>query len=89
MGVALSVIPDDGWAAVVAGWGFQVGQVIGETDRQGGRATGQPYTPSNILATLYQVGFARSKPHGAPRSNEFGIRVAQVYEQPWLRQMMR
>jgi len=43
----------------------------------------------DILATLYQIGFARSKPHGAPRSNEFGIRVAHVYEQPWLRQLMR
>jgi hypothetical protein len=37
-----------------------------------------------ILATLYQIGFARSKPHGAPRSNAFGSRVRQVYEQPWL-----
>jgi hypothetical protein len=38
----------------------------------------------DILATLYQIGFARSKPHGAPRSNAFGNRVRQVYEQPWL-----
>jgi hypothetical protein len=38
----------------------------------------------DILATLYQIGFARSKPHGAPRSNAFGSRVRQVYEQPWL-----
>ena len=37
-----------------------------------------------ILATLYQIGFERSKPHGAPRSNAFGTRVRQVYEQPWL-----
>ncbi len=37
-----------------------------------------------ILATLYQIGFARSKPHGAPQSNDFGNRVRQVYEQPWL-----
>jgi hypothetical protein len=37
-----------------------------------------------ILATLYQIGFARSKPHGAPRSNAFGTRVREVYEQPWL-----
>src|SRR5262245_963680 len=40
-------------AAVLAGGGFKVGQVIGETDRQGARSTGKPYTPSNILATLY------------------------------------
>jgi len=38
----------------------------------------------DILGTLYQIGFARSKPHGAPRSNAFGSRVRQVYEQPWL-----
>ncbi len=37
-----------------------------------------------ILATLYQIGFARSHPHGAPRSNAFGDRVAQVYRQDWL-----
>jgi hypothetical protein len=37
-----------------------------------------------ILATLYQIGFARSKPHGAPRSNAFGRRVREVYDQPWL-----
>jgi hypothetical protein len=37
-----------------------------------------------ILATLYQIGFARSKPHGAPRSNAFGRRVREVYDQTWL-----
>jgi hypothetical protein len=36
----------------------------------------------DILATLYQIGFARSKPHGAPQSNAFGNRVRQVYERP-------
>jgi hypothetical protein len=41
----------------------------------------------DILATLYQIGFARSKPHGAPRSNTFGHRVRQAYEQPWLREL--
>lgn len=40
----------------------------------------------DILATLYQIGFARSKPHKAPRSNAFGTRVREVYEQPWLRE---
>lgn len=38
----------------------------------------------DILASLYQIGFARSKPHGAPQSNAFGTRVREVYEQPWL-----
>lgn len=39
--------------AVLAGGGFRVGQVIGATDAQGGRAKGKPYTPSNVLASLY------------------------------------
>jgi hypothetical protein len=41
-------------AAVVAGGGFRVGQVIGETDRHGAQAKGAPYSPSNVLANLYQ-----------------------------------
>lgn len=41
-------------AAVLAGGGFKVGQVIGATDAHGGRAKGRPYTPSNILANLYR-----------------------------------
>ncbi len=40
-------------AAVIAGGGFQVGQVVGETDSHGGQSKGRPYTPSNVLATLY------------------------------------
>ncbi|MFN0118951.1 MAG: hypothetical protein ACKV2V_00455 [Blastocatellia bacterium] len=42
----------------------------------------------DILATLYQIGFARSKPHGAPNSNAFGARVREVYEQPWLGELL-
>ena len=41
-------------AAVLAGGGFQVGQVIGETDAHGSRSKVRPYTPSNILANLYR-----------------------------------
>lgn len=41
----------------------------------------------DILATLYQIGFARSKPHASPRSNDFGDRVRHVYEKPWLREL--
>jgi hypothetical protein len=41
-------------AAVVAGGGFKVGQVIGTTDSHGGYPKGKPYTPSNVLATLYR-----------------------------------
>lgn len=42
----------------------------------------------DILATLYQIGFARSKPHGNPQSNAFGTRVREVYEQPWLGELL-
>ena len=41
-------------AAVLAGGGFRTGQAIGETDAQGGRSKGRPYTPGNILASLYR-----------------------------------
>jgi hypothetical protein len=41
-------------AAVVAGGGFTIGQAIGQTDDHGGRSKGKPYTPSNVLATLYR-----------------------------------
>lgn len=41
-------------AAVLAGGGFRVGQVIGATDRHGGQAVGKPYTPGNVLETLYR-----------------------------------
>ena len=37
-----------------------------------------------ILATLYQLGFARSVPKADPGSNAFGRRVARVMEAPWL-----
>lgn len=45
--------PDAG-AAVVAGGGFRTGQVIGETDAQGAYPAGTPYTPANVLASLYR-----------------------------------
>jgi hypothetical protein len=45
--------PDAG-AAVIAGGGFRVGQVIGETDAHGGYPAGAPYTPANVLACLYR-----------------------------------
>jgi hypothetical protein len=40
-------------AAVVAGGGFQMGQVIGATDSHGGQPKGKPYTPANVLSSLY------------------------------------
>ena len=39
---------------MLAGGGFPVGQVIGTTDAHGGRARSNPYTPSNVLASLYR-----------------------------------
>ena len=41
--------------ALVAGGGLRMGQVVGETDRHGGRAKGRPFTPQNLLATLYSL----------------------------------
>lgn len=41
-------------AAVIAGGGFKMGQVIGETDSHGGHSKGPPYTPANVLATIYR-----------------------------------
>jgi hypothetical protein len=41
-------------AAVLAGGGWRAGQVIGETDSQGGAALGTPYTPANVLASVYR-----------------------------------
>jgi hypothetical protein len=32
-----------------------MGQVIGATDARGERPRGEPYTPQNVLATLYPV----------------------------------
>ena len=37
-----------------------------------------------ITATLYQIGFARSRPHGAPRANAFGEEVGRVFRSPWI-----
>jgi uncharacterized protein (DUF1501 family) len=41
-------------AAVAFGGGFRVGQVVGDTDAHGGRSRGTPYTPANVLASLYR-----------------------------------
>jgi hypothetical protein len=41
--------------ALFAGGGLEMGQVIGATDPRGERPRGGPYTPQNVLATLYHV----------------------------------
>jgi uncharacterized protein (DUF1501 family) len=40
--------------ALVAGGGLKMGQVIGATTSRAEVATGRPYTPQNMLATLYE-----------------------------------
>ncbi len=40
--------------SLIAGGGLQMGQVIGRTDKHGERPVGNPYTPQNLLATLYR-----------------------------------
>ncbi|MBC7851967.1 MAG: DUF1501 domain-containing protein [Pirellulaceae bacterium] len=46
--------PEAGFA-LVSGGGLKMGQVIGETNDRAERAKGRPYTPSNVLATLYHA----------------------------------
>ncbi len=41
--------------ALLAGGGLRVGQVVGATNPRGEVPKGQPYTPQNVLATLYHV----------------------------------
>jgi hypothetical protein len=41
--------------ALVSGGGLRMGQVVGQTDRHASAAVGTPYTPQNLLATLYQA----------------------------------
>jgi len=50
---------------LVSGGGLKMGQVIGQTTRNGERSVGTPYVPSNMLATLYD--------------NVLGIDPAQTY----------
>src|SRR6185312_2631821 len=39
--------------AILAGGGFATGQTVGATNPRGEHPVGKPYTPQNILATLY------------------------------------
>lgn len=40
---------------LLAGGGLKMGQVIGDTGPRGERSKDRPYTPQNVLATLYHV----------------------------------
>jgi uncharacterized protein (DUF1501 family) len=39
----------------LAGGGLETGQVVGATDARGERPAGRPYTPQNVLATIYRT----------------------------------
>jgi hypothetical protein len=41
-------------AAVIAGGGFRVGQVVGETDKPSEHSTEKTHAPEHGLASLYQ-----------------------------------
>jgi uncharacterized protein (DUF1501 family) len=41
--------------ALMAGGGLQTGQVVGATNPRGEAPKGQPYTPQNVLTTIYHV----------------------------------
>ena len=41
--------------AILAGGGLETGQVVGATNARGERPVGQPYTPQNVLATIYRI----------------------------------
>lgn len=45
---------NDAGFGLVAGGGLKMGQVIGATTARAERPVGRPYTPQNMLATLYQ-----------------------------------
>jgi uncharacterized protein (DUF1501 family) len=45
----------DAGFALIAGGGLRMGQAIKDTSRYGERCTSRPYTPQNVLATLYHV----------------------------------
>ncbi|MCE9532783.1 MAG: DUF1501 domain-containing protein [Planctomycetes bacterium] len=41
--------------AILAGGGMKMGHIVGETDARGERPRIKPYSPQNVLATLYRV----------------------------------
>ena len=44
-----------GFYGLVLPGGLRLGQVVGQTDARAERAKGRPYTPQNVLATIYHV----------------------------------
>jgi uncharacterized protein (DUF1501 family) len=43
------------FCALMAGGGLKMGQMIGTTDRQAAFPTSKPYSPGDVLATIYHV----------------------------------
>ena len=39
----------------MSGGGLKMGQVVGATDAHAAKPTTTPYTPANVMATLYHV----------------------------------
>ncbi|OPZ22983.1 MAG: hypothetical protein BWZ10_00100 [candidate division BRC1 bacterium ADurb.BinA364] len=57
--------------------------------REHWRAEGFPIDGRpEILATLYNLGYERSRPHGAPRPNDFGRQVKAFVDSPSCRQWL-
>ncbi len=51
------------YSIVLAGAGVPGGQIIGQTDDEGGHVLDAPYTPENYAATVYEkLGIDRAKP---------------------------
>ncbi|RLS52437.1 MAG: DUF1501 domain-containing protein [Planctomycetota bacterium] len=51
------------YSIVLAGAGVPGGQIIGQTDEEGGHVLDAPYTPENYAATIYEkLGVDRSSP---------------------------
>jgi hypothetical protein len=45
----------DVFPCLLAGAGIRAGQVIGQTDKQGGVPVGEAYTPSDLAATIFHL----------------------------------
>jgi uncharacterized protein (DUF1501 family) len=55
------------YSIVFAGAGIPGGQIIGETDSEGGYVIEKPYTPEDYAATVYEfLGIDREKPVYTP-----------------------
>lgn len=72
---------------VFAGGGLRMGQVIGESDRDGARPATEPYTPANLVATvlhyLFDIPGMRLRsdiPPGVKHVLEVGVPIRRLFE---------